>query len=304
MAEDDDARVNDSEAEREKEQRDDGEKRLVGGDGAPVARHDYGRPDVILKVPTVEVDEIDLNVSELRARVSLHASVGELMALDVGADVSVDQVELSIKGVHAQAELEVHLDRVYDIVARTMATIDRNPDLRTLLIKPIRETLPTAARAAEEVVPALGEESAMTATTAVGDLGETVGAVVDKPEDAVEGGGAATTVPRTVAEQRGPGIRVSREIIPNAAVVDKTVETEDEVDIKGEVAPPPARDDASVSEPEAREARPEQSRLRSNGESFGKRVRRVAAKSARRVARRIRGATSKRRKRDEAHERR
>lgn len=44
--------------------------------------------DVFLDVPLLKVDEIDLDVEDLRAHVSLQAEVLDLLRLSVGADVS------------------------------------------------------------------------------------------------------------------------------------------------------------------------------------------------------------------------
>ena len=86
-------------------------------------------PDVLLDVPSLEVREIALEVDELRARVSLHAGVASLVALDVGADVHLDRVKLDLQGVEARAQLKVHLERVYGILVRALDTVDQNPGL-------------------------------------------------------------------------------------------------------------------------------------------------------------------------------
>src|SRR5215218_2565680 len=64
---------------------------------------DSEEPDVLLDVPVVKVDELNLEVEELLARVSLQADVLNLLKLHVGADVFIGQVGLEIKGVEAQA---------------------------------------------------------------------------------------------------------------------------------------------------------------------------------------------------------
>ena len=84
---------------------------------------------MFLDVPEVKVDEITLDVEELRARVSLQAEVLDLLRLNVGADVSLGAVHLEIKGVAAQALLKVRLDNVADVISRVLTTIDRNPQI-------------------------------------------------------------------------------------------------------------------------------------------------------------------------------
>lgn len=55
-------------------------------------------PDVLLDVPSLKVEELDLEVDELLARVSLGAHVMDLLALDVGANAEIGRVALKIKG--------------------------------------------------------------------------------------------------------------------------------------------------------------------------------------------------------------
>ena len=89
-----------------------------GGDDAP---------DVFLDVPLLKVDEIDLEVEDLRAHVSLQAEVLDLLKLNVGVDATLGRVQLNIKGVEAQAQLRVRLDEVGSIIARVLDSVDRNP---------------------------------------------------------------------------------------------------------------------------------------------------------------------------------
>jgi hypothetical protein len=90
-------------------------------------------PDVLLAVPNLGVDHIGLVVDNLRAHVELHAKVLDLLELHVGADVSIDKVDLQIDNVRVQAMLKVKLEKVAQIVDRVMDTIDRNPEILTNL---------------------------------------------------------------------------------------------------------------------------------------------------------------------------
>ena len=60
-------------------------------------------PDVLLDIPQLRVEEILLDVEDLRAHVSVQANVLNLLRLSVGADVQLDGVQLEIRGVEAQA---------------------------------------------------------------------------------------------------------------------------------------------------------------------------------------------------------
>ena len=86
-------------------------------------------PDVLLEVPQLRVDEVVLDVGDLRARVSLQAMVPNLLRLSVGADVELSDVRLEIKGVDAQALLKVRLDKVAETISSVMTVIDRNPEI-------------------------------------------------------------------------------------------------------------------------------------------------------------------------------
>ena len=51
-----------------------------------------------LNVPDLSVDEISLVVEDLRAHVSISATVANLVSLNAGVDVSIDKVNLTITG--------------------------------------------------------------------------------------------------------------------------------------------------------------------------------------------------------------
>ncbi|WP_223643664.1 hypothetical protein [Corallococcus sp. EGB] len=147
-------------------------------------------PDVLLDVPTVKVDEISLDVEDLHARVSLHAELANLVRLDVGADVGIEKVQLTIKGVEAQALLKVRLQRVYEILDRALQTLDANPELLASLLRPVGHAIGEVGEAAHETLKPGGAVSG-----AVQDVG---GAA----KGALEPGG---TVSGVANQALGPG---------------------------------------------------------------------------------------------------
>ncbi|MCM2579174.1 hypothetical protein [Streptomyces meridianus] len=154
------------------------------GTGEPVGERSAD-PDVLLDVPQLSVDEITLDVEDLRARVSLRAEVLDLLKLSVGADVSLGSVHLDIKGVEAQALLKVRLDQVVAVVGRVLTTIDRNPQIL------------------EQITSGLGagaEDLASDAGRAVGELGRGAGEAV---EDVGRGAGEAV---EDVGEHAGEAV--------------------------------------------------------------------------------------------------
>src|SRR5918998_5603658 len=123
-------------------------------------------PDVLLDVSEVRVDEISLEVEDLRARVALQADVLQLLKLHVGVEAELGRVQLTIKGVEAQALLKVRLDNVARIIDRVLTTIDNNP----AIVERLTEQMGT--------VP---EGAGTGAGRAVGDLAAGTGSGVDGP---------------------------------------------------------------------------------------------------------------------------
>jgi hypothetical protein len=155
-------------------------------------------PDVFLDVPLLKVEEIHLEVDDLRARVSLNAEVLDLLRLSVGADVGLGRVALDIKGVEAQALLKVRLDNVALILDRVLRTIDRNPQILENLTRGLESTLRDVGTGAGQAVGELGrgageavEEVGRGTGGAVHEVGRGTGEAV---EDVGRGTGAAVEV--------------------------------------------------------------------------------------------------------------
>ncbi|MFJ1968662.1 hypothetical protein ACIO93_08325 [Streptomyces sp. NPDC087903] len=152
-------------------------------------------PDVFLDVPLLKVDEIDLDVEDLRAHVSLQAEVLDLLKLNVGADVTLGRVHLGISGVEAQAQLKVRLHHVAQIIDRVLTTLDRNPEILHELARGIGSAVQDVGGGARQAVGELGtgagravQEVGQGAGTAVRDVGQGAGAAV---QDVGQGAGAA-----------------------------------------------------------------------------------------------------------------
>ncbi|NKZ01645.1 hypothetical protein [Nocardiopsis alborubida] len=146
-------------------------------------------PDVLLDVPVVKVDEIQLEVENLRASVSLQAEVLDLLKLKVGADVELGRVSLTLKGVEAQALLKVQLDNVRDIITRVLQTIDANPQILEHVTRGVESSLDQVAGGAGQAAGALGR-GAGNAVEGVGrGAGNAVEGVGRGAGNAVEGVG-------------------------------------------------------------------------------------------------------------------
>ncbi|MEU8799580.1 hypothetical protein [Spirillospora sp. NPDC048819] len=161
------------------------DRRLRSGEG----------PDVYLDVPLLKVDEISLEVENLEAHVSLVAQVLDLLRLNVGADVFLGRVKLEIKGVEAQAQLDVRLDNVAIIVDRVLTTLDRNPEI----LQHIGRGVEAAARDIGAGTGTAVGEVGKGAKGAVQDVGRGAGGAVESVgrgaggavEDVGRGAGAA-----------------------------------------------------------------------------------------------------------------
>ena len=62
------------------------------------------QPDVLLDIPNLSVDEINLEVNNLQVHIALDARLANLLKLTAGADASIDQVKIGIKGVQATGD--------------------------------------------------------------------------------------------------------------------------------------------------------------------------------------------------------
>lgn len=140
-----------------------------------------GDPDVLLDVPNLSVDEITLEVENLRAKVSLDARLANLLQLTAGADVTIDKVKLTIKGVKAEVLLKVRLDNVASIIDRTLTTIDRNPQILERLLTTVDNTVGTVGSVANTALQPGGVLS-----QTINTLGQTVQRTLDTTGNLVE----------------------------------------------------------------------------------------------------------------------
>lgn len=114
------------------------------------------QPDVLLDIPNLSVEELTIEVDNLQANVALDARLANLLKLTAGADVSIDNVKIQLKGVQAQATLIVRLDNVRAIIERTLQTLDNNPQLVTQLLSTVDNTVNTVGGVANNALPVVG----------------------------------------------------------------------------------------------------------------------------------------------------
>jgi len=107
-------------------------------------------PDVVLDVPVLKVDEIDLEVEDLRAQVSLRAELADFVKVNVGVEVQLGKVKLEVQGLEAQALLKVKLEGILNTLDRALNTIDRNPQILGGAIRGINRAGEGASRTAQD----------------------------------------------------------------------------------------------------------------------------------------------------------
>ena len=95
--------------------------------------------DVLLNVEELEVDKIKLTVRGLRAHVSVLAELASLVNLQVGVDARLDEVDLEIDGVRAKVLLKVRLDEVRAILNHALNTIAEHPEILRALTRALDE---------------------------------------------------------------------------------------------------------------------------------------------------------------------
>jgi len=134
--------------------------------------------DLVLDVPMLNVDELDLEVEDLRAHVALRAELADVVKVNVGIDVYLDKVKLEIKGVEAQASLRVKLERVLNTLERALASIDRNPQI-------LGGTARNQDRTAEGGSRAASEEEVPTTPRTADEPGGVTDAVPDESDSVV-----------------------------------------------------------------------------------------------------------------------
>ena len=115
--------------------------------------------DLTLDVPSLEVEELNLDVENLRARISLHAELADMVKLNVGLEADVDKVKLEAKGVKAQVLLKAGLDNVRAILSQALDALDNNPQILEDLVRASEETAGGSERALEGAAGTVGDVS-------------------------------------------------------------------------------------------------------------------------------------------------
>ena len=114
------------------------------------------QPDVLLDIPNLSVEELTIEVANLDVDIALDARLANLLKLTAGANASIDQVKIGLKGVKAQATLIVRLDNVRAIIERTLQTLDNNPQIVSGLLNTVDNTVGTVGGVANNALGTVG----------------------------------------------------------------------------------------------------------------------------------------------------
>ena len=93
-------------------------------------------------MPELHVGELNIDVGHLDAQLALRAHVASLLGLIAGVQVSVDDVKIDLKDVDGKAEVKIRLHNTYNILDRTLTTLDEDPEI----LKGLLETADTAVQ--------------------------------------------------------------------------------------------------------------------------------------------------------------
>lgn len=100
----------------------------------------YGDADVLLDVPKLNVEEVDLEVEDLQVRVSLQAALADLVQINIGLEAELGEVKLVVKGVEAQAQLRARLDNVRAIFSEVLESMEHSPQFFRQVLGSVNET--------------------------------------------------------------------------------------------------------------------------------------------------------------------
>ncbi|MEU1589586.1 hypothetical protein [Micromonospora sp. NPDC005710] len=151
-------------------------------------------PDVVLQIPHVKVEQIYVEVDDLDASVSLRARLGSLLQLDVGVQAHLGTVKVDIRGVEAEAMLEVRLEELRGILDCALRTIERNPQILESLVKTVDTAVDQVGQTAQETLGPNGPLS-QTLQQTTQQLGQQLGQSTQQlaQNSGTVAGGATTT---------------------------------------------------------------------------------------------------------------
>jgi hypothetical protein len=166
-----------------------------------------GAYDIVVDVPNLCVDSLTINVRNLLAHVALDAQVANLVSISAGADVRIEQVQIRLRDVRAEALLLVDLDDVALIVDDLLTMLDNNPEIVNSLVGVVNTAVGTVGSVAN------------TALQPGGVVGQTVGVVGQTLTNLTQPGGVLSQTVNTL------GQTVQRTFNANGDLIERVLDT-------------------------------------------------------------------------------
>ena len=134
----------------------------------------FGDPDVVLDVPTLNVEELDLEVEDLHVRVALQAVLADLVQINIGLKAELGEVKVGVKGIEAQAQLKARLDNVRAIFSEVLESLQYSPQFFRQALETGNQTAgaPQDTSPDTEVVDETGDVSGPPTDGSAGERGE------------------------------------------------------------------------------------------------------------------------------------
>ena len=145
--------------------------------GKAMGRPPADEPDVYVFVPEVHVGKLEIDVERLDAHLALPAEVANLVNLVAGVHVGVDKVKIDLEDVTAECELKVRLENTYNILDRTLTTLDENPEIVKELLETADSAVETTGQIGQQATKPGGALSELTSGVGdtLGNLGNSIG---------------------------------------------------------------------------------------------------------------------------------
>jgi hypothetical protein len=145
--------------------------------GKAMGRPPADEPDVYVFVPEVHVGKLEIDVERLDAHLALQADVANLVKLVAGVHVGVDKVKIDLEDVTAECELKVRLENTYNILDRTLTTLDENPEIVQKLLETADSAVETTGQIGQQATKPGGALSELTSGVGdtLGNLGNSIG---------------------------------------------------------------------------------------------------------------------------------
>ena len=149
-------------------------------------RESVGEPDVLLDVPVLNVEELELEVEDLRARISFQAELADMVKINVGIDAEVGTAKIEIQGIEAQALLKARLDNVRAIFGEVLTALERDPELAQNMLRASAPPDGVGAETLRDVAARTGEAAGEAGSMA--DARRRTGQGVADESEAASGG--------------------------------------------------------------------------------------------------------------------